>query len=331
MPDRVSQRLNRMLTMVAYVRRHADGVPVREVADYLGCTPQDVAHDIDAVLMCGVPPYLPSDYINAGIDGGRVFISFADHIHRPINLTLQEALALLLALRSLPVRASAEDAVGPLRSKIMRLLPGRGQELRRIGRRIRLGGRRSALGRTLHMLDEAIAASRVVHMEYYTASRNDMTERDLEPYGLIEHGGNWYVVGRCRVRQRELPFRVDRIRRLETTEQTFQTPADFRLEAYRSAEMYFPTSRDVRVRIRVAPELVRWIREERPPSEIEPAPDGGAFVSLSVTHAEWLLAWLIQHVELAEVVSPVALRQKMVSFCDAALAVYSLSPPAPQA
>ena len=322
MPDPLPQRVKRILTMIAYVRRRKDGVPLRDLADYLGCSPQEVASDIDAVLMCGVPPYLPSDYINAGIEGDRVFISFADHIHRPINLTLQEALALLLALRFLPVGASAPSAVGRLRSKIARLLPGRGGELRRIGRRIRLGGARTALGRTLYTLEQAIAESREVHMKYYTASRDAMTERDLRPYGLIEHGGNWYTVGRCLLRNRDLPFRVDRIREIDLTDRTFRMPGDFDIEKYRAAEMYFPTSRDIRVRIRVAPELVRWIREERPPSEVELAPDGGAFVTISVTHAEWLLSWLIQHTTSAEAIEPPEVRGKMMRFCDAALAVY---------
>ena len=326
MADVLSQRLKRILTMVAYVRRRPEGLPIREVAAYLGCSPQEVAEDIDAVLMCGVPPYLPSDYINAGIEGERVFISFADHIHRPINLTLQEAVALLLALRSLPVGASAQDAVGQLRSKILRLMPGKGRELRRIGRRIRLGGRRTTLGRTLHAIEQAISEGREVHMEYYTASRDAMTERDLRPYGLIEHGGNWYVVGLCLLRDRELPFRVDRIRKIELTDRQFKPPRNFSIEKYRAAEMYFPTSRDLRVKIRVAPELVRWVREERPPSDIQPTADGGAIASLSVTHAEWLLAWLIQRVTLAEVIQPAAIRRKMVEFCDKTLAVYGEKP-----
>jgi len=322
----MSERVKRILTMVAYVRRQPEGVPLQELADYLGCTPKEAAEDIDAVLMCGVPPYLPSDYINAGIEGGRVFISFADHIHRPINLTLQEALALLLVLRSLPVGAGAHEAVGRLRGKILRLLPGRGGELRRIGRRIRLGGRRSALGRTLYVLEQAIARSRRVRMEYYTASRDAMTERELEPYALVEHGGNWYVVGRCLLRDRELPFRVDRIRRLKATRRTFAPRHDFDIERYRSSEMYFPDRGGVRVRIRVAPELVRWVREERPPSDIEHADDGSAVMSLSVTHPEWLLSWLIQHGTLMEVLAPDDLRRRMADFCDATLAVYRGAP-----
>jgi len=322
MADTLSQTVNRILTMVAFVRRRPEGVPIRELAEFLGSSPQDVAADIDAILMCGVPPYLPSDYINAGIEGGRVFISFADHIQRPINLTLQEALALLLVLRSLPVGADAHEGVKRLRSKILRLLPGRGRELRRIGRRIQLGQDRSVLGRTLHTLEKAVADSREVHMRYYTASRDAMTERNLQPYGLIEHAGSWYVVGRCLLRDRELPFRVDRIRQIELTDRTFEPPPDFNIESYRAAEMYFPTSRDIRVRIRIAPELVRWIREERPPSDIEPAEDGGATVSISVTHAEWLLSWLIQHGTLAEVIRPIALRRKMAEYCAATLAVY---------
>lgn len=338
MPDPIAQRMSRILTMIAYVRRRPEGVPIKELAGYLGCSEEDVASDINAALLCGAPPYQPSDYVNAGIEGGRVFMSFADHIPRPVALTLQEGMALLAALRSLPVGVAKQETIAALRAKVSGLFfGGNKRKLREVGRRIRLGGRPPAHGAALKLLEEAAEKGEEVRMEYYTASRNAMTERELRPYGLVEHGGVWYVVGWCMMRDKELPFRVDRIRRVEKTGQRFEPPKNFDLGRYAADEMFFPTSRDLKVRIRLAPDLVRWVRDERLGHDVEEMPDGSGVLRLSVSRAEWLLGWLMQHGTRAEVLSPPALRKKMVEHCDAVLGLYGdvpgteeeAQPPAP--
>ncbi|HRU04934.1 MAG TPA: WYL domain-containing protein [Candidatus Brocadiia bacterium] len=324
MPDPVAQRLTRILTMIAYVRRRPEGVPIGELTQYLGCTREELVADIDAALLCGAPPYLPSDYINAGIERGRVFISLADHISRPIALTLQEALAVLLALDSLPAGMAANEVVRGLRGRILGLFPGQGRrEIQRIGRRLRLGGQPGPLGQTLGVLEEAIRDSEEVRIEYYTASRDAMSERVVRPYGLVEQGGMWYAVGWCLMRDRELPFRVDRIRRIEKTGQRFDPPKDFDIARYAREEMYFPTSRDLHAAIRLAPDLVRWVMDERFAGAIEPQEDGAAVLTLSVSRWEWLLSWLLQYGPKAEALRPPALRSKMIEACDAALANYA--------
>ena len=318
--------LTRLLTMVAYARRAPEGVPLQELADYLGCSEQEIIEDLDRVLLCGVPPYLPSDYINAGVEAGRVYIMFADHISRPINLTALEAMALLAALRSLPVGVKEQEAVAALRERITGLFSGPGRErLLEADRSIRLGGREPGSGSTLQVIEQAIERGEEVRMEYYTASRNEMSERRLLPYGLVEHGGHWYVVGWCLTRERELPFRVDRIRKIEATGERFETPRNFDLERYTQSEMYFPTARDLRVRIRLAPVLVRWVEDDPPGQEIQRTPDGGAMLQVSVSRAEWLLSWLLQHGGQAEALDPPELRRRMVEHCNATLAAYGES------
>ena len=328
MPEKVAQRLTRILTMIAYVRRRPEGAPLAEVAAYLGCSEGQILKDIDVALLCGAPPYLPSDYVNAGVEGNRVFISFADHLQRPINLTVPETLAVLLALNALPVGIAEYETLATLRQKILKLLPGGGRrEMKRLGRRIRLADRRPGHDRNLHLIEEAISRAVEVHMTYYTASRDAMSERDVRPYGLIEHGGHWYMVGWCLLRERELPFRVDRIRRLELTNRAFTPPEDFDIESYGRPEMFFPTSRALEVTIRLGPDRVRWVREERLHGELQPTPDGGALLRLRISRPEWLLGWTLQHGAQAEIVSPESVRRKMLERCNATLALYDEEEP----
>ena len=318
-----TDRLSRILTMIPYIQEHP-GIRVRELADYLGASPETILADLDAVLLCGVPPYMPNDYIGVVIEGERIHLSFAGHFKRPINLTFEEALSLNLALGRLPLTAEGRKAAATLRSKIRRSLPRGVQRRWRAARKqLDAGALRRGVQERVATLEKAIEERREAHIEYYTASRDEMTERDVRPYGIIEHNGAWYLVAYCLLRDRELPFRVDRIRRVELLDRTFEPPEDFDLERYRRAQMYFPTSRDLRVKLKIAPELARWVLDERPAGRVRKLPDGGLILHLSVSQPEWIVSWVMSHAGQAELLAPEALRRRVAAACRRALAAYA--------
>lgn len=318
----LSGRLTRILTMIPYVQQHP-GIRVRELAEYIGCDPETILADLDAVLLCGVPPYLPNDYVGVVVEGERIHISFAGHFRRPVNLTFEEALSLNLALSRLSLSRRSREASRTLRRKISAVLPSRTRDAWRAARnRLQVGPLHRGVQDRIRLLERAVEERREVRVEYYTASRDEMTERDLRPYGMIEHDGAWYLVAHCLLRDRELPFRVDRIRRAELLDKTFELPASFNLEKYRRAEMYFPTSRDLRVKLRIAPELARWVKDERPLGRTRALPDGGLILHLSVSQPQWVLSWVMAHAGKVELLAPQALRKQLVAACGKTLRKY---------
>lgn len=79
-----------------------------------------------------------------------------------------------------------------------------------------------------HQLEEACQSLKTVQMTYYTASRNDLSERKLNPYVLhIYRGTNPYVIGYCHQRQAIRWFRVDRIKKLQVLSETFAPDPTF--------------------------------------------------------------------------------------------------------
>lgn len=319
----ITDRLTRILTMIPYVQQHP-GIRVDELADYLGCKPNAIVADLDAVLLCGVPPYMPNDYIGVVLEGDRIFLSFADHFKRPVNLTFEEALSLNLALSRLPLTHRDREVAQGLHKKILDVLPGRVRRLwSKARKQLEVGALRRGVQERIALLEQAVEERRAVHVEYYTASRDEMTERELQPYGIIEHNGAWYVVAHCLLRDRELPFRVDRIRRIRLLDRTFDPPASFRLEKYERPQMYFPTSRDLRVKLRVAPELARWIIEEHPAGKIRKLPDGGLILHLTASQPQWIVAWVMAHAGKVELLAPEALRKQISAACRKALENYA--------
>ncbi len=314
------QRIVRILTMIPYIRKH-QGVPLDQLARYLNVPAGTVLEDIDTALMCGVPPYLPDDYVGVYVEESRVYVGFAEQFKRPVTLTFQEALALKLALRSLPT--PAKRAASSLIKRIDAALPAAAR--RRISekeQRISLEHRPSAIDRKLATLEKAIAANRELKMEYYTASRDTLSERTVRPYGLVDHDGQWYLVAYCTVRHGELPFRVDRIRSAELLSQRFDVPKEFNLKKYERPEMYFPSKRDLKVTIRVDAEIARWVEEEFPAKYVKRRPEGDLLLELPVSRPEWVLTWALQRAPHVEILSPQEVRERMADLCREALANY---------
>jgi len=79
--------------------------------------------------------------------------------------------------------------------------------------------------------------------------------------------------------------------------------------------MYFPTSRDLRVKLRIAPDLARWVREEHPAGKVRPLPGGGLILHLSVSQPQWVVSWVMSHAGKVELLAPEALRKKIALAC----------------
>jgi predicted DNA-binding transcriptional regulator YafY len=64
----------------------------------------------------------------------------------------------------------------------------------------------------------------------YGSSEGNQTSRDIDPYGVLFHGGRWYVHGWCHLRKDSRTFRIDRIRRMDIMPASFDPPEAFDIE-----------------------------------------------------------------------------------------------------
>jgi proteasome accessory factor C len=89
----------------------------------------------------------------------------------------------------------------------------------------------------LAKLEGAISKQRTVKFEYWSISRDETSDRTLNPYALLPDNGVWYVVGHDLDRDDIRTFRVSRIRgdiKFATRrERDFRVPTDFDIEQYR--------------------------------------------------------------------------------------------------
>jgi predicted DNA-binding transcriptional regulator YafY len=95
-----ADRLSRLLAMVPWLLSR-QGVPLAEAAQQFGISEDELVCDLELLFVCGAPGHMPDDLIEADWESGKVYLDNADAIARPLRLGLDEALTLLVGLRTL--------------------------------------------------------------------------------------------------------------------------------------------------------------------------------------------------------------------------------------
>ena len=116
----------------------------------------------------------------------------------------------------------------------------------------------------LAKLEGAISKQRTVKFEYRTLSRDEVSERTLNPYALLPDNGLWYVVGFDLYREDIRTFRVSRIRgeiKFATRrERDFRIPADFDIERFRGRPPWQIGDIAGEARIEVRHDTAWWVQ-----------------------------------------------------------------------
>ena len=208
--SRLPRDLARFLFLVPYVAQHRAGVTVRELQSILSISRTELARLLERVAMVGAPDGGPDELVEVYLEGERVHVALPQRFTRPPRFSVEEMVALLAALG--PLRDAAPPLVqsraAALGLRIVELATERAAALgSSLGDRVRVvpsGNENPAILRTL---EDALHGCRRVRATYWTAGRDEVTERVLEPAGLLYVNGAWYLVS-----SDEKTFKVERFR-----------------------------------------------------------------------------------------------------------------------
>ncbi len=315
------------LTIIPLIQSH-QGMTLDELSERTGLSEERIREELTSlVMMCGVPPYSPNNYVSLWIENGRVYIRFADQFERPVRLVVAEALALLMALRRLDVREHPyRDAVRGLREKIRAALsPEAKSELERAERTFRVGAK--AAGGRITQLRAAMSHCRELRITYWSAHRAATSERTIQPYGMTEFGGDWYVVAHDSRRNKVITFRVDRIREAELLDSEYEIPLDFDVQKWSDASDFTPSPGRQSARVLFRGMGARYARDELPRRDVTELADGAVLARVPVRSDVLFLEWLLQYGTDAEVLEPPELREKVAEACRRILDAYDQPSP----
>jgi predicted DNA-binding transcriptional regulator YafY len=200
--------------------------------------------------------------------------------------------------------APYDEALASAERKLLAALGADAGAAERLAEGTVVAGPDEAVARSVRALVTAARDRRVVTIEYASASSGRASRRGLEPYGVVQHAGAWYVIGRCQKQGDTRTFRVDRIVHLEETSGSFSPPHDFDLAAYRRERLFVPGADALTVRVRLDPIGVARVGASWPAGRVVRLPDGGAEIEMDCDGLEWVLGWTLGHGAHAEILAP---------------------------
>lgn len=308
------ERLPRLLALVPYLQAH-QGIAVAEAAADFGITEDQLRRDLRLLWMCGLPGHGPGDLIDLSFDGETVSVIFDAGMSRPLRLTGEEALALVVALRTLAETPGLADGDAVQRA-LAKVEAAAGGEVDDTTVAIELDN----ATRLLPAVHRAVNEGRALRLRYYTATRDDTTDRIVDPLRVFEMDARSYLEAWCRSAEGVRVFRLDRIEHLEQLEQPSQPPADVQLRDLNEG-VYQPASEHLLAVLRVGPPYF-WVADYYPTVQVLET-DGHLQVSLRVADPSWVRALVLGSAGQVDVLSPGWLAESIRSDAATALSAYA--------
>ncbi|MUL44177.1 WYL domain-containing protein [Streptomonospora sp. PA3] len=339
-----SEQLRRLLMLVPYALSHDVRVP--EVAAHFGLSQRQVLKDLSLLWMCGLPGYTPGDLIDVDLEAaeatGEIIIGNADTLAQPLRLTADEAASLVIGvelLGELPGVADSEAlkrvgeklrtaAAAPVGADTPAgaqsgggAAEGTPDPLERlagsVGVRIELSDEVREVQRRC---DEALRAGQLIHLRYLSGYVDEVTERDVDPMGLVVHDGHAFLEGWCRLRGDVRLFRLDRVLDLTVLPEPARVPARARRRDLSEGVLQL-SSDDTRVTLELEP-AARWVTEEYLCSSVRELDGGRVRAVLRTPAPEWVCRLALRLGPQARVVAPVELAERVREEARRALSAY---------
>lgn len=206
-----AERAQRLIALLGQLRLD-ERLLISDLAAEFGTTETELTDDLVTLSMCGVAPYGPDTLVPLIIEDGFVEVwGEMPAVRGPVRLSGAEARALVAALQT-----GGFDTSDPLVVKLLEAAASTSFDSDEIASTLQA----TASGHdadTFEILSRASADCEIVKIEYARAGATVAASREVEPVALILERGAWYLTGWCHTSDDWRTFRIDRIRRVQTT------------------------------------------------------------------------------------------------------------------
>jgi proteasome accessory factor C len=291
-------------------------VGLAETAATFGMTERELIDDLNlawCVELRAPEPYCP---IDLSYEDGEISISQAESIARPLRLAADEASALLVALRMLAEAGGDGDAVARLIAKIESAAGAAGAVSSQVAVQIDHPNARGLAA----TLGGALTAGKRVHLRHHVPSRDEPTERDVDPMRLLVVEGRTYLEGWCRRAEGVRLFRLDRVLSVDVLDVPAEVPETAEPVDV-DAGLFRASPSDVLAELELGP-AARWLADDYPCETMTELADGWLRIGLRTPDTTWLRRLALRLGEDFRVVSPAGLADEVRSTAAAALAQY---------
>ena len=311
----VSTRLGRLLNMVPYFQANPSVTYAKAGAD-LGLTRKQLQQDINQLWMCGLPGYTPGDLIDFEFVGDTIKVTFSAGMDKPLRLTSPEATGILVALRALAEIPGVLDPAAA-RSAIAKIEAAAGTV---IDDDVPAAEDEPAPAESdvAAAVRAAVRDKRALAIEYYSASRDALSTRTVDPIRVVLVGDQSYLEGWCREAEGVRLFRFDRIVDVEVLDEASAPPV---AEAPPNTALFDADPSLPAATLRVGPRAA-WMLEYFPMRVLRELPGGSCEVAMTFAAEEWMTRLILGLGADVQVLTPESLVLSVRRAATAALAAY---------
>jgi predicted DNA-binding transcriptional regulator YafY len=322
MPDAPIQpeRIARALTLLSYLldEERDDRVPLADVLRDLGVSRKQVQEDLSLLNLVN---HGGGTYVIYGeMEGDTVHVTrepAGETMASPARLSPLMARALLLAVDlvgdKLPV--DGRRTLASIRGKVTAAFEGVESP-----KRVEIEPTAPSAPDIMEVVNRGLRDRRLVEIEYYTASRDELTSRLIEPYLIFDARGAWYLEAYCRRASAQRTFRLDLVRAARLTDDTFEPRDDVDLTTRRSGAFSVMPRHTEWARVSFPPDKRRSLEEQG--LEIRDMQDGRIEARIPYLDERWLVRETLRHAGGAVVIAPEAVRSRIVEETRAIRALY---------
>jgi predicted DNA-binding transcriptional regulator YafY len=310
-PERFA-RLVTLASVLIQAGRAGEKLDVTEVCEQLQMSPQELRDDVSVlnVVNFGGGAYVLYAEV---LPNGEIEVDpepYSDTFDRPARLLPIEARALLAAIQLLGVHLS--ESLVTAQEKLERALGDIAKE----GLVVSNARTDDAIAQRV---GEAIEARRLIELEYYAPNEDRFSTRVVEPYALMNGLEGWYVATFDPAKDDMRHFRLDRVKRVDVLEESYEPRAD--LDPVADVEGWPRTGEVGGSRVAhvwIAPEQARWAREER--TVLAELDDGAVIVEWAFKGERYLVKEILKEAGDAAVLEPPDVREAVLAAAERLLA-----------
>ncbi len=321
------QKAQRLLDLAAFLLRAAEPVSWREIQeqfaeDYGGSGEAAIRkfeRDKAELLELGIPVR----YVAGDEDLPAGYLIDKDEFYLPDLKLPPEDLALLYLAGSAALASGTFPSSRDLAHALNKLsfaarAPGASEAAALFTLRLSHDGGQAppTPAGLLEEVSRAVATRKRVHLTYAGAERRARTEREVDPYGLFQKGGAWFLTGWCHLRRGLRTFHLGRIEALTVNAAAPRTPdftprADLSLAEVATRETWeFTVHPPLRCRVRLEPPTPPEVRASFGPRARLSEEGTATVVEVDATNGEGLVRHVLSLGDRAELLSPKALRDR---------------------
>lgn len=325
MTSGMAERLPRLLTLVPYLLARP-GVAVAEAAADFGVGEAQLRRDLELLWMCGLPGYGPGDLVDLSFEGDTVTVTFDAGMRRPLRLSGAEAATLAVALRALADAPGMVDADAVQRA-LAKIEDAAGRAGTTSPADLEPGGEGVAvdLGRSPGGAEDAVRRAvetdRALRLTYYSASRDAVGRRVVDPMRLLLVGASVYLEAWCRRAEGVRLFRLDRVDDAEVLDEPSAPPPGVRGREGSGEDLLRPDD-GAHLAALVLHPTARWVAEYYPVEDLHAQDDGSARVTMRYGDRDWMVRLLLGLGDTVDVLAPPDLVEARRTRAREALAAY---------